>query len=85
MHVQIGEGFVGRLASSHDSACPWRTVACNPGLEAFPPLERRTVCDLFLQRQQSISRLDVLPPVSHSACLALEASRRSVIHCCLLL
>lgn len=75
--MQVGEAFVGRLASSHASGCPWKTVACDPGLEMFPPLDRRTVCAMFAQRQETLSSLNMLPPLSEAALRTLEASRRS--------
>ena len=74
--MQLGKGFKERLACSHDSACPWRTVACDPGLEMFPPLERRTVCDMFARRQETLSCLNVLPPIAEDAYRVLRASRR---------
>ena len=76
--MQIGEGFGERLISSHDAMCPWSTVACDPGLAAFPPLERCAVCDMYAQRQATLSRLNVLPPISEDAYCVLEASRRCI-------
>ena len=74
--AQIGQGFAQRLASAHDSGCPWRTAACDPSLAAFPPLERQVIARGFRERAAALARLDVLPPVAESAYAAINPTRR---------
>ena len=74
--VQIGRDFTGRLASAHDSSCPWRAAACEASLAAFPPLEREVIAEGFAQRAAALGRLDVLPPIADGAYAAISATRR---------
>ncbi|EIE22030.1 zf-C3HC-domain-containing protein [Coccomyxa subellipsoidea C-169] len=74
---EIGREFSARLASAHDSGCPWRTAACDPSLAQFPPLDRSVVAAGFADRATALGRLNVLPPVSEDAYARINTARRS--------
>jgi hypothetical protein len=74
--VQIGREFTARLASAHDSSCPWRVAACEASLAAFPPLERGVIAEGFAQRAAALGRLNVLPPIAEGAYATISATRR---------
>lgn len=75
--VQIGREFSERLASAHDTGCPWSTSACDPSLAQFPPLDRSVVAADFAAREEAVGRLNVLPPIAEDAYARINAVRRS--------
>ncbi|CAL8460907.1 g438 [Coccomyxa elongata] len=75
--TKIGREFLERLASAHDTGCPWRTSACDPSLAQFPPLDRSVVAADFAAREKAVGRLNVLPPIAEDAYARINAVRRS--------
>lgn len=75
--VQIGREFSERLASAHDTGCPWRTSVCDPSLAQFPPQDRSVVAANFAAQEKAVGRLNVLPPIAEDAYARINAVRRS--------
>ncbi|BDA42042.1 probable nuclear-interacting partner of ALK at N-terminal half [Coccomyxa sp. Obi] len=78
--TKIGREFSERLASAHDTGCPWVTSACDPSLAQFPPLDRSLVAADFAAREIAVGRLNVLPPIAEDAYARIIAIRRSRLH-----